>query len=87
MRVVVAEDSGMRSMGRRVLGIEPLFAWSDGLFCYAEFEDVEGSGAEVEVLADGVGEVDEDVGAFGATEDEAVEPEGRRGGPDQCRFG
>ncbi len=50
---------------------------SGGLFGYAELEDVEGAGAKVEGLAGELAEVDEDVGAFGAAEDEAVDLDGR----------
>ena len=43
---------------------------------YAELQDVKRAGAEMEGLAGGLAEIDEDVGAFGAAEDEALEFDG-----------
>ena len=50
---------------------------SGSLFGDAEFQDVECAGAEVKGLASELAEVDEDVGAFGATEDEPLYLDGR----------
>src|ERR1700722_5982290 len=49
-----------------------------GLRCNAELEDLKGTVDEMEVLAGGLGEVDEEVGALGGGKVEASEPN-RRG--------